>query len=74
VAWRVRLCGGPADGRSLVVPTLAEVFHWYDPWTPPPIDLSEAPVRGEVAYRYDQSRRDHDDRLVHRYVRVADQS
>jgi hypothetical protein len=41
VAWRVRMEGGPVDKRSLVVPTLAEVFHWYDPWVPPPIDLSD---------------------------------
>jgi hypothetical protein len=31
MAWRVRLEGGLADWRSLVVPTLAEVFHWYEP-------------------------------------------
>jgi hypothetical protein len=36
MAWRVRMEGGPVDKRSLVVPTLAEVFRWYDPWVPRP--------------------------------------
>jgi hypothetical protein len=36
MAWRVRMEGGLVDKRSLVVPTLAEVFRWYDPWVPRP--------------------------------------
>jgi len=71
MAWRVRMEGGPVDKHSLVVPTLAEVFHWYDPWVPPPIDLSDLPVEGEVAYRYDRSWRD-GQLLVHRYLRLDD--
>jgi hypothetical protein len=61
--------GGPVDQRCLVVPTLAEVFHWYDPWVPPPIDLSDLPVGGAVVYPYDRSWRD-GQRLVHRYLRL----
>jgi hypothetical protein len=61
----LRLEGGPVDQRCLVVPTLAEVFHWYDAWVAPPTDL---PVEGEVSYRYDRSWR-HGHVLVHRYLR-----
>jgi hypothetical protein len=53
MALQGRLEGGPADRRSLVVPTLAEAFYRYEPCTRPPIDLSDLPVKGEVTYRYD---------------------
>jgi hypothetical protein len=47
---------------------LAEVFHRYEPRASPPIDLSDLPVEGEVAYRYDRSwRQGHV--LVDRYLR-----
>lgn len=50
-----------------MVPTLAEVFNWYEPWVPPPIDLSDLPVEGDVAYCYDRWRQG--SVLVHRYLR-----